>query len=313
MSVKRARVDTVDQTAQNSNVLSHGQTPDISEVPPLPALPRKESTPNLFNRYSTLRFRRKSRIDLSTPVESPQSIQARQNCEEERNKEGHSITQLPRRLVRKASTFNLHSLNRLGHTFSDKGYRNQSRRSAHLFPDIDSDPEEETEYKYTQPAQVEEHEPCPAFSTGFIEVAPSASHNDSVESINSAYSHATAIPIRQAAVALRVTQPITPSNTTSTLTTDLPVQAEAKVSEAQTLQQTHTEVNIPHDTSENTCVSMSGPVADHPLPFEKLKEITNEVRSTQSSYQPALDFHYLQETLPCLTLMCELGLQRCSQ
>jgi len=149
-----------------------------------------------------------------------------------------------------------------------------------LFPDIDSDTEE-TEYKYTQPAPVEEHERSPAVSAVFTEAAHPATHHDSVESINSAYTHATAVPIQQSVVALKVSQSITDSNISPTLITKLPVEPEAKVSEAQTLQQTHTGVNISHILSENTCVSMSGPGAEHPLPFETLTEITNEVSSTQ--------------------------------
>ncbi|KAK5946417.1 hypothetical protein PMZ80_000560 [Knufia obscura] len=76
-----------------------------------PPLPQRDSGAGLFQQFSSIRNRRRSRIDLTTAVESEQSAAARQQREEQLQKQ-HSLIQLRRRLVRKASTFNLHTRHR---------------------------------------------------------------------------------------------------------------------------------------------------------------------------------------------------------
>lgn len=118
-----------------------------------PPLPQRDSGAGLFQQFSSIRNRRRSRIDLTTAVESEQSAAARQQREEQLQKQ-HSLIQLRRRLVRKASTFNLHTR----HRSSPQKDLEKYRRSEHLFLDAD----DETFRPQTQ--QTELDRPCTASS-----------------------------------------------------------------------------------------------------------------------------------------------------
>lgn len=72
---------------------------------PPPAIP-------LFKEKQTSKPQRRSRIDLSTAVESEHSVRARQ--EYQQLHPDHSLTEFRRRLVRKASTFSLRTKHRTG-------------------------------------------------------------------------------------------------------------------------------------------------------------------------------------------------------
>lgn len=267
---------TAGQSSQYGSSVSRVETQNVSGTPPpLPPLPPKGSTTNLLDQFSTLRHRRKSRIDLSTAVESPQSIEARQTREEQRNKE-HSLSQLPRRLVRKASTFNLHSRGHLGSTFADKGYHKRNRRSEHLFLDADTDTEEKDHNSATFPA-FDEQVRSSTGSVVYSEAVETIARHDSVHSCGSAYSHTTAIPGQLSAVATSTSRPSYDPKPLPNPITKLFVTAERSVSEAQTLLAAHVEHRKPTEPSEGTWAKMAGPGAEPPLAYERLKEITNDV------------------------------------
>lgn len=118
--------------AQN-NFVNNSQATDNGRPPPVPA--KDTNSPRFLHRFSTIRDYRTSRIDLSTAVESESSIQAR---EKQLDKQS-SISQLRRRLVRKASTFNLNSRRLVA--LSPVTNNSSNRRSAHLFLDADTDSE----------------------------------------------------------------------------------------------------------------------------------------------------------------------------
>jgi hypothetical protein len=157
------------QAADQNNFVNNSQTIDNGLPPPVLPKDTTRNSTSLFNSFSSPRSHRKGRIDLSTAVKSKSNIQAR----EWQPDKPSSITELRRRLVRKASTFNLHS-RRLGGATS-------RRRSEHLFPDpnstdSDSDTNVPTNKAYRRsPIAPESTRPATA-STAYSEAAETIVH-----------------------------------------------------------------------------------------------------------------------------------------
>lgn len=219
----------------------------------------------LFQHFSSIRNRRKSRIDLSTAVESESSAAARQERAEQLEKQ-HSLTQLRRRLVRKASTFNLHTR----HRSSPQKDINTHRRSDHLFPDVD----DETLRSQTQPSELER--PSTA-STVYSEAAETILHRDRSGTSESANSQVTAIPVRRhtlPAIYDDNTRPQRHLEPVDYLLTEAQHEILQAQNELITRYPAYTEK---HYEGLSVWAKMAAPGAEPPLPYEKLKQITVEV------------------------------------
>ena len=207
------------------------------------------------HRYSPFPFRhkRQSQIDLSTGVESPKSIELRQQLSNPRSR---SITQLSRSLVRKASTFNL--------SFSSKHRTQQSKlsesqtRSEDLFPEV-------SELSIQCPSELYQSRPKTA-STVYSE-APESFINSERISNNSADSQITTIPVRRDTLL-----------STDTFDRSHLSQAIQNVFAAQDrIVEAFPAYREKHHDGVGVWAKMATPTAAPPLPYEKLKQITVDV------------------------------------
>lgn len=236
----------------------------VNNKVPVP-LPAEGSGTGLFQHFNSIRNRRKSRVDLSTAVESETSAAARQHREEQVEKQ-HSLTQLRRRLVRKASTFNLHTR----HHSSPQKDLDKHRRSDYLFPDVD----DETPRPQTQPSELER--PSTA-STVYSEAAETILHRDRSGTSESANSQLTTISVRRHTLpALYGDKPL-PQPEPEPLSY-LIAEAQQEILEAQNeLITRYPTYREKHYEGLGVWAKMATPGAEPPLPYEKLKQITVEV------------------------------------
>jgi len=219
----------------------------------------------LFQHFSSIRSRRKSRVDLSTAVESETSAAARQQREEQVEKQ-HSLTQLRRRLVRKASTFNLHTR----HRNSPQKDLDKHRRSDYLFPDLDN----ETLPPQTQPSEFER--PSTA-STVYSEAAETILHRDRSGTSESVNLQVTTIPVRRHTLPAIYDDKPLPQPEPEPLSC-LITEAQQEILEAQNeLITRYPSYREKHYEGLGVWAKMATPGAEPPLPYEKLKQITVEV------------------------------------
>lgn len=230
-----------------NNFVNNSQVTDNGLPPPVP--PKDSSNPSFFHRLSSFRDHRRSHIDLSTAVESDLSIQAREKQLEKQS----SITHLRRRLVRKASTFNLHS-RRLAQDASH-------RRSEHLFPDTDTDSD--------SPAKVKHRRHL------------SASEPATPDTTFTAYSQAA-----QAAIGYKDFSKTTDHDSISSKTTVISPAQVVPENQPQSNTQADARLRTQHlasrkggfDTKVKDSVKMAN--VNAPLPYETLKKITVDVSAT---------------------------------
>ena len=233
-----------------------------------PPLPPKDSTSAvpLFQHFSSIRNRRKSRIDLSTAIESETSASARQ--ERGDLEKLHSLTQLRRRLVRKASTFNLHNRHR------SSPVKDSDRRSGSedLFLDVG--------YEAARPETAPRDFERPATaSTVYSEAAENILHRSVSDTDNSVYSQVTTVPIRRHTIADLYQDKPLPELKSDPEPRPLFTRAQQELLEAQhQLYSTHTTYREKHiEPGQGVWAKMATPAATPPLPYEKLKQITVEV------------------------------------
>lgn len=242
-----------------SPLADHDSSVNNEVPPPSPAI---ESSTGLFHHFSSIRYRRKSRIDLSAAVESEKSATARQHRDNQLQKQ-HSLTQLHRRLVRKASTFNLHTRHRSSPQKDLENYR----RSEHLFPDAD----DEILHPQIQPQELER----PATASTVYSIAAETIPCRESETSDSANSQVTTIPVRRYNLpAVYNKKPLPQPEPVDYLI----ARAQEEVLNAQKdLIARYPSYREKHYEGLGVWAKMAAPGAEPPLPYEKLKQITVEV------------------------------------
>ena len=236
---------------------------------------RKEDvSARFFGPISSLRNRRKSRIDLLTAIESDKSIAARRQRQEELQKHS-SITHLRRRLVRKVSTFNLSRPN------PDKVPESRAARSEHLFLDSYED-ERSTPIEKLKPLCATDR--SSTASTKYSEAAETFQHRSlspsvSITDHSSIHSRVTTIPARRHTQLDNSNDRQVPldrpehAHLGREVTTSNLARAQAELS-ASTSEPEHLAKHLDHF---GVCVKMASAAAQPPLPYDKLKLITVEV------------------------------------
>lgn len=251
-----AAADADANRAQN-NFVNNSHATDNGPPPPVPA--KDTNFPSFFPRFSTIRDNRRSRIDLSTAVESESSIQAREKQLEKQS----SITQLRRRLVRKASTFNLHSRRLAG--VSPASHDSSYRRSAHLFPDTDTDNDLLPNYTYDRAQN------APEFATS--------------DTASTVYSRAAETPVSRREFSNATDHDSTSSNITVISPVQLP-STEKSQEITRVLATLTTQEPVYPPCSAEAHITPEGHVwkkmaTTPPLPYESLKKITVDVSATK--------------------------------
>lgn len=247
----RAHAETARSSSANNYVNNTHNKADNGQCPP-PVPPRdagKTNSSHFFHHFSSIRDRRRSRIDLSTAVESETSTQARLQKQD-------SITQLRRRLVRKASTFNLHS--RHLRTSSATAQDVPNHRSEHLFPDTDINGDTTVTATYSQPLTVSQPERPATASTIYSEAAETILH--CATSVNTTESDSEN---------LRVTSAPTGR---SHLEEQLP-----SINQYQANPASHGPSNIEKNLNTQGITWLKMATATPPLPYDTLKKITIDV------------------------------------
>ena len=258
-----------------SIISSRADSSTWSSNEPPPPLPPKDSSTGLFHHFNSIRDRRKSRIDLSTPVESEQSAAARQQREEQLAKQ-HSIAQLRRRLVRKASTFNLHTR----HRGSPQKDLDEYRRSEHLFPDADDEaPRPQTQHtELVRPSTA---------SYIYSEAPKNILHRERSATTESLSSQITTIPISRHSLPALYDEKTLPEPDDHLIAraaeANKEVYHELSRAQREVFQSQHyLAANFPfykekHYEGLGVWGKMAAPGAEPPLPYKKLKQITVEV------------------------------------
>lgn len=224
----------------------------------------------LIETFNSIRNRRKSRVDLSTAVESESSVGARWQQEAELNQK-RSISHLKRRLVRKASTLNLNSK----HHTSTSRYHQERERSEYLFPDPTED--EASPAPNTSNA-AEVPRPSRRASTVYSEAAETVVHRSPSSTDQAVYSRVTAIPAEPSESSHRSSDELI-SVSAPELVDRLIAKAQREILEAQNeLVSRYPNYREKHTTVSGVWGKMAALAAEPPLPYEKLKQITVEVR-----------------------------------
>lgn len=265
---------------KSKSTLLHANNLNVEDHAPPTTAPstNTSSSGGLLFHLSNIKHRRKSRIDLSTAVESQQSIVARQQRQQQQLHNQHSITQLRRRLVHKASTFNLHSRHRI----SPETSRQALQRSEHLFPDSSTSANNEHAAQAEQPTSTPKSDSVrPSTpSTVYSEATETILHRSpSLANRVSQESHITAVQARRHTVpdpykieSEHISS--TWSRQTSFDRNDTQLTLLQAQAELAALSLGPTEKHIDRF---GVWVKMATATAQPPLPYEKLKEITVEV------------------------------------
>lgn len=118
-----ADADAEAEAADQNNFVNNSQANDNGQSPP-PVPPKNKSKISIVFQHplSSPHHQRRAAIDLSAAVESRSNIQTRANQTERRS----SVTDFRRRLVRKASTLNLHTRRLAGVSRAASEHRNPS-------------------------------------------------------------------------------------------------------------------------------------------------------------------------------------------
>ncbi|KAK5091743.1 hypothetical protein LTR05_001928 [Lithohypha guttulata] len=257
----------------------HNSTGNVNNDTP-PPLPPKDSNISLFQRFNSIQSRRKSRIDLSTAVESEKSAAIRQQREEQLQKQ-HSISHLRRRLIRKASTFNLHTRHRSSPPTDPIPPRDEK-----LFPDIGHDPDRPG-------TALQELERPSTASTVYSETPETILQRPRSDSSNSDYSQLTTVPIRRHTLAIvhpYDDKPLPNPSRQSSSVNRLIAHAQQEVLKAQAeLTEKHHNYQEKHTEGLGIWVKMATPSAEPPLAYDKLKQITVEACDTALSGTTSYD------------------------
>lgn len=241
-----------------------------SSLEPLPAA---DSSKGIIKHWSSsIRRRRRSRADISTSVESEASFAARQQRDNELSKQ-NSITQLKRRLVRKASTFNLHSRH---HNSSQKDPEKRCRSDN---SPLKASRDEAVLSKSTASSQQklgQLYTPSILSSQG---EATTLSLERSCTN-NSISSRITAIPTGQSDPASFFNDHLLSDSNYGSVD-HLVARAQQEILRAQKeLVSKYPNYKEKHIEGLSTWAKMAAQIVEPPLPYEKLKQITVEV-STQ--------------------------------
>lgn len=238
------------------------------------ASPARDTNLGLFHQFNSIRSRRKSRADLLASIDSTASPSYR--YQEEQVRKQHSLLDLRRRIVRKASTFNLHTRHR-----STLQSNTDDLRSEHLFLDSDQDP--------AQPARASSllaHDERPSTaSTNYSEAVETIQQRESTDDSSSVYSQITTVPARRHTLAFTSPSDEKPLSIPKRASVDyLVAQRNQKVLEAQSeIVRQHSNYREKHIDGSGVWVKMATPSAAPPLAFEKLKQITVEVSFIRNS------------------------------
>lgn len=236
----------------------------------IPVSNHRHPTPRLFHRSNNSRDSRKSRADLKPVTGSPLSAIGREKAEQVRKQ--HSLAELRRAIVRKASTFNLHTRHRSAIPSSPS-----RPRSEHLFPDFDQD----SPRAVRAPPIVHEERPVTA-STEYSEAVESFRPVSDSGSSHSIYSQITTVPVRRKTLELVQPPAARPYPDLKRASIDRLVGfVRQEISKAQSeLIQKHSNYREKHTDGTGVWVKMATPAAQPPLEYEKLKQITVEVSAS---------------------------------